>query len=225
VRRSALELFAESVTLHEPLLPVLGPQDPDEVLRKGGVPELAELRLHHGTVWRWNRAVFDAVDGGHLRIELRALPSGPTVADMVANAAFSLGLVIAFATDIDEMLAGLTFGHARRNFYDAARFGLDARLVWPGRSGPRAGELHARDLVERLLPVAHSGLRTHGVDADEADAWLAIIQARVATGRTGSRWQRTWHAALGGDTADAAMVERYLQEAATGRPVHTWDLP
>jgi len=225
VRRSALELFAESVSLHAPLLPVLGPQDPDEVLRSGGVPELAELRLHHGTVWRWNRAVFDATAGGHLRIEMRALPSGPTVADMVANAAFGTGLVFAFAGDIDPMLAGLTFGHARRNFYDAARFGLDARLLWPDRPGARAREVDARDLVTRLLPVAHAGLCSHGVDAAEADAWLAIIEARATLGRTGARWQRAWHAALGGGEGECALVERYLQEAATGRPVHTWTLP
>ena len=92
VRRGALELFQEAVHLHDPLLPVCGPEDPLAVVRAGGVPSLAELRLHQGTIWRWNRAVYDGSGGGHVRIELRALPAGPTVTDMLANAAFLLGL-------------------------------------------------------------------------------------------------------------------------------------
>jgi hypothetical protein len=43
-------------------------------------------------VWRWNRAIYDPASGGHLRIEMRALPAGPTVIDMLANAAFLIGL-------------------------------------------------------------------------------------------------------------------------------------
>lgn len=105
VRQGALELFAESVALHAPVLPVLGAEDPAAVLRAGGVPALSELRLHHGTIWHWNRAVFDDASGGHLRIEMRALPAGPTAADMTANAAFLLGLTLALAPRMRELTA------------------------------------------------------------------------------------------------------------------------
>src|SRR6516225_1460829 len=86
LRGGALELFTESVRRYEPLLPFVSDADPGET------PGLAELRLHQGTVWRWNRAIYDPAAGGHLRIEMRALPAGPTVTDMLANAAFLIGL-------------------------------------------------------------------------------------------------------------------------------------
>jgi hypothetical protein len=61
-------------------------------LRDGPLALFAEgVRLHQGTVWPWNRAIYDPAAGGHLRIEMRALPAGPTVIDMLANAAFLIG--------------------------------------------------------------------------------------------------------------------------------------
>jgi hypothetical protein len=52
VRSGPLELLEESVRLHEPVLPVVGPERPLERLDGDGVPALDELRLHQGTVWR-----------------------------------------------------------------------------------------------------------------------------------------------------------------------------
>jgi hypothetical protein len=92
LREGPLALFAEGVRLHQPLLPVLGDHDPLDAGDAGQAPALEELRLHQGTVWRWNRAIYDPACGGHLRIEMRALPAGPTVVDMLANAAFLVGL-------------------------------------------------------------------------------------------------------------------------------------
>jgi len=92
LRGGALELFAEGVRLYQPLLPVLGDHDPSDGGDQWRAPPLEELRLHQGTVWRWNRAVYDPASGGHLRIEMRALPAGPTVVDMLANAALLVGL-------------------------------------------------------------------------------------------------------------------------------------
>ena len=56
VRRGFLELLQESVALHEVVLPLTEAEEPLAVVRAGGVPQLAELRLHQGTTWRWNRA-------------------------------------------------------------------------------------------------------------------------------------------------------------------------
>jgi gamma-glutamyl:cysteine ligase YbdK (ATP-grasp superfamily) len=227
VRNGALELFAESVALHPPLLPVLGPEDPVACAQRGDVPTLDELRLHHGTVWHWNRAVYDAAGGGHLRVELRALPAGPTVVDMMANAAFLLGTTLGLASDAERLLHGLTFGHARRNFYAAARHGLDAELLWPSERGPSPQPAPAAAVIERLLPVAERGLREGGVAAPETERLLDLIANRVHARTTGARWQQRTLAALesrGSRTeAAAAMLAAYRRQAATNVPVHRWD--
>ena len=96
-------------------------------------PPLDELRLHLGTVWRWNRAIYDPADGGHLRIEMRALQAGPTVIDMVANAAYLIGLVaMGGCIRIVRWTYALPFERADHNFYRAAKYGLSAQLAWPG---------------------------------------------------------------------------------------------
>jgi gamma-glutamyl:cysteine ligase YbdK (ATP-grasp superfamily) len=228
-REGAFELFAESVALHAPLLPVLGSEDALSQVRQGGVPALEELKLHHGTVWRWNRAVYDAAGGGHLRIELRTLPAGPTVGDMVANAAFMVGLTLGLWSEAKTLCHGMTFGHARRNFYEAARKGLEAKLLWPRAAPPSPEAVGARALVERLLPVARRGLVAAGVEAGEAEELLGVIEARVRRGRTGARWQREVLAGLesGGMAREAAlagMLERYLAASEAGAPVHGWEV-
>jgi gamma-glutamyl:cysteine ligase YbdK (ATP-grasp superfamily) len=229
VRSGPLELLEESVRLHEPVLPVVGPEPPLERLAAGRVPALDELRLHQGTVWRWNRAVYDPADGGHLRIEMRALPSGPTVTDMLANAAFLVGLTLTLAGDADTLTRRFAFQQAHHNFYRAAQFGLGAELAWPLDPAGRARTLPAAELVRQLLPAARRGLVDAGVAAAEADQLLAVVEARAASGRTGAAWQREALAALerrlGRDRALAAMLERYLELQRGGDPVHTWPVP
>lgn len=231
VRRGALELFTESVALHAPILPVPSEDvEPRAVAQAGDVPKLEALRLHHGTVWRWNRAVYDPAAGGHLRIELRALPAGPTVIDMAANAAFALGLTLALRPQAESLVTALTFGQARRNFYAAARDGLAAELLWPGGedTASPAQPVRADELVLRLLPQARSGLIAAGVDAQEADAMLEIIAARTRSGQTGAAWQRRSLAAfertMSRRDALTAMLELYLSNADSRKPVHTWPI-
>jgi hypothetical protein len=230
VRRDAAELFAEAVAHHEVYLPVVGREDPHAVLAAGGLPELAELRLHHGTVWRWNRAVYDAAHGGHLRIEFRALPAGPTLRDMIANMALVLGLTLGLEPDMEEHLTRLTFGQARRNFYEAARVGLDAELLWPMPTPPSPRRTRAVDVVMDSLSLARFGLVTRGgVEPEEADAWLGVIRARLERRRTGAIWQRAVWAKLRERLepapAGAALLERYMELSNAGDPVHEWPLP
>jgi hypothetical protein len=215
------------VRLHKPVLPLVADEDPLDQLRAGRVPHLAELRLHQGTVWRWNRAVYDPTGGGHLRIELRSLPSGPTVTDMLANAAFALGLSLALAPDAAAWTTALPFERVHHDFYRAAQHGLDAEITWPLEPGrPRA--VRAAELVPRLLPLAHDGLVDAGVEPGEAAELLGVVGARVASGQTGAAWQRRVLArlvpALGRERALAAMLDRYLGLPAGGAPVHTWPL-
>lgn len=227
-RQGALELFRESALLHSPLLPVLGDEDPIAVVRSGGVPQLGEMKLHHGTVWSWNRAVYDGDHGGHLRIELRALPTGPTVIDMVANAAYLLGLSLALRDSAAEWVPAIPFRLAHDNFYRAARDGLDAVLLWPTPDSPSPRAYRAIDLVEKLLPIARTGLVAANVDRGEADAMLAIIAARIARRATGADWQRATTERLERKLPRAAalreMFELYRTYMENGRPVHEWPL-
>ena len=224
VRGGPLELFEQSVRLHEPLLPILSDEDPFDCLRRQAVPRLDELRLHQGTVWRWNRAIYDSADGGHLRVEMRALPAGPTLVDMLANAAFLVGLALALAPTVDAWVKTSPFERVRDNFYDAARRGLGAVLSWPTGDGNSAAQ-PAPALVLRLLPAARDGLREAGVAAADV-ALLDVIEERVRTGQTGARWQWRAFNALEPDVdrerAFAQMLERYLELAETGQPVHEW---
>ena len=188
LRGGALELFTESVRLHQPLLPVLHQPPPpvpgDLGLSAGGrwqAPPLDELRLHQGTVWRWNRAIYDPTSGGHLRIEMRALPAGPTVIDMLANAAFLIGLSLWLAGQDQQWTYALPFERADHGFYRAAQQGLSARLTWPAGHRDQIRTLTAAKLVAELVPAARQGLLEAGVAAAEADGLLEVISARAAS--------------------------------------------
>jgi hypothetical protein len=226
LRDGPLELFADSVRLHQPLLPVLDDHEVDDGWDRQHAPPLTELRLHQGTVWRWNRAIYDPALGGHLRIEMRALPAGPTVIDMLANSAFLVGLSCWLAEQDQRWTYTLSFERAEHGFYRAAQHGLAAELDWPFGHGDRPRTLRAATLVAELLPAAREGLVAAGVVAAEADQLLGVIAARVANGQTGAVWQRrmlaTLEPRLGRERALAAMLERYLACAATEQPVHTW---
>ena len=226
LRGGALELFTESVRLHQPLLPVLSGPGPPAGSSEWQVPPLDELRLHHGTVWRWNRAIYDPASGGHLRIEMRALPAGPTVIDMLANAAFLIGLSLWLAGQDQRWTYALPFERADHGFYRAAQQGLSAQLSWPAGRRDQMRTLPAAKLVAELVPPARQGLLQAGVAAAEADGLLAVISARAASGQTGAAWQRATLAAAerrhDRDRALAVMFDCYLRCADTGLPVHTW---
>ncbi len=224
--REPLELFAENVANHEPLLPLLGDEDPHAVLAAGRTPALHELRLHQGTVWRWNRAIYDPAEGGHLRIEMRALPSGPTVVDMLANAALLIGLALDLMPEIDAWTAALPFDSVHRDFYRAAREGVDARIAWPPEPGGPLERRTVRELVPRLLPRAAAGLARAGVVPEDSDPLLAVVARRAETGCTGASWQRRAladaEATRPRSEALAFAFAGYLERSAAGEPVGDW---
>jgi hypothetical protein len=215
--RDAYAPFAENVALHPALLPMCSDDDP-----QAAVPRLEELRLHHGTVWSWNRAVFDPEEGGHLRIEHRVLPSGPTGLDMIANAAFAIGLSLGLRARMDRVTAIFPFAYAEQNLYRAAKHGLHAELFWPAERAPSPRLRPARELVRELVPIALGGLCDAGVHHDEASALLAVIDERAASGRTGAAVQRAWLPEDDRARALQAMVERYLAHSSGALPVHRW---
>src|SRR6201991_3207550 len=182
---SVFDLFEENVRYFPALLPITDDEDPLEVLEAGGTPELSELRLHNGTIYRWNRPIYDINDGTpHLRVENRVLPAGPTVADLIANAAFYFGLVRQLAESDRPLWSQMSFQAAEENFETAAEDGIDASVYWPG-----LGEVKATELVlRRLLPMAQSGLESWGVEAAEVDRLLGIIEQRCLAGVNGASW-------------------------------------
>ena len=178
------------------------------------------LRLQNGTIWRWNRALvgFEFDGTPHLRIEHRTLPAGPTIIDMMANTAFYLGLVhylVGHETGLEERLPFLT---ARKNFYSAARLGLAAPLEWPSM-----GSTEARRLVlDMFLPWAGQGLAEMGIEKDESDRVLGIVEARVRSGQTGTEWQRRAFDRHGGDFFK--LMAAYCENQRNGAPVHEWEV-
>ncbi|MEU5777014.1 glutamate--cysteine ligase [Streptomyces venezuelae] len=220
VRDGVGELM-EAACRHRPLLPMCADTAPTEETDHGGPAELEELRLHMGTVWWWNRPVYDPIGDGHLRIEMRALPSGPTPADMAANTALLIGLVLDHAADHEPVVPALPFTHARANFYAAARQGLNATLWWPQARGAPA-QRNAHDLVRSLLGRAARGLAGADVADDEIQRWLGVIEARVASGRSPAHWHR--HARRAG-ACDRDIFRHSLKQATEDVPVHAWTVP
>ncbi|MCF4137372.1 glutamate-cysteine ligase family protein [Streptomyces sp. Tue 6430] len=227
---SAYELFEENLRYFPALLPLCDEEDPAQVLAAGGTPKLAELVLHNGTVYRWNRPVYDVADGvPHLRVENRVLPAGPTVTDVVANAAFYYGVVRALAEESRPVWTRMPFETAADNFDAACRHGIDARLRWPrrGRLGGVA-EVDAVSLVrDELLPLAETGLDAWGVEPADRDLYLGVIEERCRLRTNGASWQvATFHAALEAglprDAALAATTRRYAELSRRGEPAHTW---
>ena len=188
---SIFDLFEENVRFFPALLPVCDAEDPVEVLERGGTPTLAELKLHNGTIYRWNRPIYDTVrERPHLRVENRLLPAGPTVVDICANAAFYYGLVRALVAEERPLWTRMSFSAAEENFHAAARDGIEARVYWPD-----VGEVPVAELVlRRLLPAAHAGLEDAGVAAADRDRLLGIIERRCVTMQNGAAWQAaTFH--------------------------------
>ena len=225
VRRSALELFAESCHLYPVLIPVTSGNDDAAVVRDGGVPELAELRLHQGTIWNWNRPVYDPAGGGHLRIELRSLPSGPTPIDLMAGAAFHVGMTVGLSHAMNDLLPAFPFRYADFNFYRAAQHSLDAELLWPATDETSPREATAAVLCREMLPIADEGLAEIGVDAAERQALLGLIEARIDQRLTPAAWQRRFVAEQGDvprQEALAALVEAYFDHASSRQPLTEW---
>jgi gamma-glutamyl:cysteine ligase YbdK (ATP-grasp superfamily) len=221
---SIFDLFEENVRYFPALLPEPEEEDPVAALEAGRAPMLAELRLHNGTIWRWNRPVYDLVDGvPHLRVENRALPSGPTVIDVLANAAFFYGVQRALTEQDRPLWTQMSFTAAEENFYTGARHGMDAHLYWPGSGWVAPDEL----VLRRLLPMAHEGLEACGVSQRARERHLGVIEQRCLYRQTGSSWQRDMVAFLerrgmGRQSALSSMLRRYIDLTDVGDPVHTW---
>jgi gamma-glutamyl:cysteine ligase YbdK (ATP-grasp superfamily) len=207
--QSVFEIFLRNLECY----PVLLPAYADEPAEK-----MSHLRLHNGTIWRWNRALIGfAADGvPHLRIEHRVMPAGPSVVDTIANAALFYGLAHALASADTAPESRLVFDSAKDNFYAAARHGLEAELRWLDGQPYLAREL----LLETIIPMAEEGLSALGLDAGDICYYLDIIRQRALTEQHGSAWLRRYRARHDCDMETLTKV--YLRHQAEGKPVHEW---
>jgi hypothetical protein len=224
---SIFDLFEENVRYFPALLPEVSAEDPVAVLDAGGAPRMQELRLHNGTIYRWNRPIYDIVDGRpHVRVENRVLPAGPTAVDVLANAAFYYGVMRVLTNEDRPVWTKMSFSTAEANFVECSRRGMSATVYWPG-----FGDLPAEELVLRhLLPMAHEGLRQWGVSDAARERYLGVIEARCKTGRNGAEWQVATVRSLessGLSRLDAIreMLRLYAVGMHDNTPVHTWRVP
>jgi hypothetical protein len=212
-RQSIMECFTENLEHFPVLLPTVINSPPER---------FEHLRLHNGTLWRWNRPLIGFNEQGtpHLRIEQRVVPAGPTIADAMANAAFYYGLTQALCESDIAPETELPFAQARDNFYACAQQGLDAHITWlDGKKHP------AQSLIlKTLLPMAHGGLISLGINDQDRTHFLSIIEARVQNGQTGAAWQRAFVKAHGASGAMPELLVAYLRRQHSGVPVHEWDI-
>lgn len=225
LEHSIIELFHDQILRFRPIMVTQPDENPFAVLARGETPLLSALRLHNGTVWRWNRACYGVTDGvPHLRIENRALPSGPTIVDEIANAAFFSGLMIAFPENYADISKRMAFDDAKQNFFRAARHGLDAQFHWIDGHSHSAASL----ILEHLLPIAREGLAHAQVASADIDKYLGIIQERAETRQTGARWITRSLAAIGSsvsrDARQRKLTSEILMNQKQDQPIHRWPI-
>jgi gamma-glutamyl:cysteine ligase YbdK (ATP-grasp superfamily) len=209
-RHSILECFEENLEHFPVLLPV----------NLGEASERMEhLRLHNGTIWRWNRPLI-GFNGGkpHVRIEHRTPAAGPTITDMLANAAFFYGLSHAYCDRLISDGFELSFADARDNFYKAARYGLDCHIIDLQGQHQRLQTF----ILEHCLPLAAQGLDKLAINRSDSEKYLGIIEQRVSRSQTGSDWQRAFMAKNGKDLQ--RLTKHYLYHQQQGEVVSQWPI-
>lgn len=225
VKGSVVELYKEDIARFRALIGAPVDEDPFELLKSGTTPQLKALRLHNGTVYRWNRPCYGVTEGRpHLRIEYRMLPSGPSILDEVANAALWLGVMEELFVQVPDVTERVSFDQAKLNFVVAARQGLDAHLGWLDGQEFTASAL----VLEHLLPLAHAGLERRGIDTADRERLLGVVERRVATRRTGTRWILLSLAKMGprGTAGQRfnALTSATVARQNTDAPVSEWEL-
>jgi gamma-glutamyl:cysteine ligase YbdK (ATP-grasp superfamily) len=207
-RQSISECFTENLDHFPVLLPA----------NLGSTPEAFEhLRLHNGTIWRWNRPLVGFDDDGtpHIRVEHRVPAAGPTTIDCMANTAFYYGVAKNICDEIIEKGLSLPFSQAKDNFYQAARYGLDSQIIWLD------GQKHQLQTLiqQELIPRAISGLISLGVTRSDTEDFLDIILQRISNKQNGCHWQRQ---TIKSDHDFKSMTQNYLKNQQSAKPVSEW---
>jgi CBS domain-containing protein len=224
---SIMEIYREDIARFRVLLSADVEEDSLSLIQEGQIPKLRALQVHNSTVYRWNRPCYGISDTGkpHLRIENRVLPSGPTVVDEIANAAFWLGAMTGMAEQYPDIRKQISWEDVRDNFAKAAKFGIDSNFTWF-----KDRKISVCDLIlKELLPIARKGLQSRKIDPADIDRYLGIIEERAKSHMNGARWQlRAFTKLIKEVSRDealtimtAAIVDNQMKE----KPVHTWKMP
>jgi CBS domain-containing protein len=225
LEESVTEIFKEDIARFRIVLTTETEDDPLGMIDEGIMPSLNALRLHNGTVYRWNRPCYGVHNNvPHLRIENRVIPSGPTVIDEMANAAFFYGMMAGMTEQVTDIRDHLTFSDVKANFLGAARDGIRAQMNWFNDTHLPAKQL----ILEQLLPLAREGLQEAGIDKDDIDRYLGVLHDRVTMRRTGARWAlESLEKMEDSGTLDQrlrCLVHSMVEQQSTGQPISEWVL-
>lgn len=222
LQRSVLELFQDQIARFRVIMIKEADENPFSLLAHSRIPELSALRLHNGTIWPWNRACYGVTNGrAHLRIENRALPSGPTVLDEIANAAFFVGLMSSLPHEYGDVAKLMSFDDAKTNFFAAARHGLNAQFNWIDGKNHSASEL----IIDHLLPLAREGLKEASVSPADVDHYLGVVEERIRSGQTGAQWMmKSLNVVLDQprEARNRLLAGEMLMRQKTGEPISRW---
>lgn len=225
LKESILEIYKEDIARYRVILSADVKEDVEKMMENGVPPNLKALQVHNGTVYRWNRPCYGISDGkAHLRIENRLFPSGPTVSDEIANAAFWLGLLNGMQEAYPDISEVMDFDDAKMNFFAAAKMGLETKFRWVDKKRYTSVDL----IRKELLPLARTGLKSQGVDAGDIDTYLDIIEERAESTHTGSYWMIKSYGSLvkemPREQALTAVTNAMIKNQKKGEPVHKWGL-
>jgi CBS domain-containing protein/gamma-glutamylcysteine synthetase len=225
LKNSILDIYKEDIARYRVMLSNEVEEDSDKMIENGIPPKLKALQIHNGTVYRWNRPCYGISDGkAHLRIENRVFPSGPTVADEIANAAFWLGLLNGMDDHYEDIRDVMDFDDAKMNFFAASKMGMDTKFRWVNDKRYTAVDL----ITHELLPLAREGLKNSGIDSSDIETYTNIIEERADTAQTGSYWVMRSHSNLikkvSREQALTAITNAMIKNQKKGEPVHKWGL-
>jgi len=225
LENSILDIYQEDISRYRVMLSAEIEEEVEELMEQGIAPELMALKVHNSSVYRWNRPCYGVGNGKpHLRIENRVLPSGSTVIDEVANAAFWLGLLNGFEDEYPDITKEMDFDNAKMNFFAASKMGLDTKFIWT-----KDRKITAVDLIkEELLPIARNGLKKADLDSGDIDTYLNVIEDRATSAQTGSYWVVKSYGKLikeaNKEQALSAITNAMIKNQKKGEPVHKWGL-
>lgn len=231
IKDGAVGLLREACSLFYPIFPLIPDEQKSkltELFKKKEGPNLMHIVQHNSSIWPWNRPIYDSSDGGHFRIEMRCLPAGPTMYDLVANTGFIIGLTKSLSKNINEIISELPFKYARYNFYQAAQHGLQAKCIWRNKRTKQLEETDMISLMPNMLMLAADGLNEFGVSDLEIKNMVNCIKSRIDNRQCGASWQKQVYENLrvkfNLDNSEALkqMLKLYINNVYSSQPVSLW---
>lgn len=203
------ELFFQNLD-YAPLLPACDERQKRE--------NLYHLKLHNGSVWRWNRPILHCENGQITpRFEHRIPSAGPTLQDTLANTAFFIGLTTYFAHLHPEGHHQHPFAEVKENFTRCCEHSLLSTIKWRGEKVSTA-----KLIGETLCDYALQGLARLDLDEKKAQHFIEIVRQRAIKRQNGALWQTQFKKRYNATMQELTAV--YSRHAQTQKPVHAWEV-